>query len=133
MQTPFQPTPPLSLQLIKSPTHFPICNTVKYLPFCICLWMQLDFTPPSVYAFMSFGCEPFCTKTGRHAQKGLTSAIHPSPAFSNLLLFLPPFYLLSGCTYVRPSFGKAQPVWKHSLQKLTKLETIKSLDAEKEA
>lgn len=52
-------------------------------------------------------------------EKGLTSSIPPSPAFSNLVVFSLPFYLLSGCTYVRPSFGKAQSVWKHGQQQLT--------------
>lgn len=110
--SPPPPPPPLDF-LLPSPPSSHLYNTVKYLPFCICLTSLL-----CSLCICLLCCEPCCTKTGRHAGEGLTSSITPITSFFPPSSFLCPLYLLSGCMYVRPSAGKAQQVWKNSNRRL---------------
>lgn len=98
---------PLSLPSLLSPHH--IYNTVKYLPSCICLRMELRFNPLSLSAFVFFHRKFRCTKTGRPAGEGLTSPIPPSVFFfSNLVLFSLP---TTSCQDARSTSGL--PLEKH--------------------
>lgn len=84
------PSPPLDF-ILPSPPSSHLYNTVKYLPFCICLTSLL-----CSLCICLLCCEPCCSKTGRHAGEGLTSLIAPITSF-----FPPSSFSLSSLPPVR--------------------------------